>query len=147
MVPGLPDTSRTLLARLLEEPLVPAGDLSEMVAIYRRVIQDSEQAGLPVNAPLGLALADTLDKVLALVDDRVEPEALLVIQVAVLYFVIEYDGFGHDLHHEDGLFGDARVVNAMLRWFGLDALAVPLPAAAAERRPASDAGGPALPNP
>lgn len=49
--------------------------------------------------------------------------------------MIENDAMGNDLRHEDGLFDDARVVDAMLRWFGRDDLFVSLPAAAGARRP------------
>ena len=61
------------------------------------------------------------------------------------YFVIQNDGSGHDLESEDGLYDDARVLNAVLHYFGLDKLKIDVPAPAAARRPAPIRGGAATP--
>jgi len=106
-----------------------------------RIKEAAAQNGGRTNAALGIAIAHTLELILARVDRRCMPENLAVIHATVRYFVIENDGFGSDLEHEDGLFGDARVVNAMLRWLGRDDLYLPLPVAAAERRPSPNPRG------
>ena len=125
-VAGLPEHARPLMSRLLSEPIVPIASLLRGIATYRLVIEAAAARNGRANVGLGHRIANALMALLARVDDRVGKNERLVIQAAVRYFVIEDDGFGNDLEDEDGLFNDARVVNAMLRWFGRDDLCVAL---------------------
>lgn len=133
-LPGVPDSARPLLARLLAEPLLPVKTLSRCVQTYRLVVEAAAARNGRADAALANTIANALLAVLARIDGRTELVEYEIIQAAVRYFVIESDGFGHDLEHEDGLFGDACVVNAMLRWVGKDDLTIVLPTSAAERR-------------
>ena len=134
-LPTLPENTRSMVARLLLEVPVTAEKLASSVRSYRAKIEDVGQANGRANVELGVAIADALEVILKRVDARTPPEEYCVIQAAVRYFVIENDGSGHDLATEDGLFADARVVNAMLRWFGRDDLYLKVPVPASERRP------------
>jgi hypothetical protein len=133
-IAGLPQCARPLVANLLLENPDPVEALVSSVAEYRARIEERGAADPRTNVALGVAIASALEAFLQRVDERTPIEELWVIHAAVHFFVIEDDGFGNDLSSEDGLFADARVVNAMLRWFGRDDLFIPLPVPAAERR-------------
>jgi len=141
-LPAIAEALKPLLRKLLSEDLVPIASLHKLVDAYRRVIREEAGHSGHVNLALGEAIAEALMKLLPSIGARTGVAERHVIQAAVRYFVIENDAMGHDLQHEDGLFDDARVVNAMLRWVGRDDLAVRVPEPA--RRP-SVIGGAASP--
>ncbi len=135
-MPGVPETSKQLLVRLLQEDLIPIEALKAVVESYRRVIHEASRRNGRANGALGDQIADSLQLLLARINDLTGPDNLQIIQAAVRYFVIQNDGSGHDLESEDGLYDDARVVNAVLHYFGLDRLKIQnLPAPASNRRP------------
>ncbi|MFO0750833.1 MAG: hypothetical protein U1F43_34960 [Myxococcota bacterium] len=136
-LPGIAEPLKPLLRKLLAEELIPVPALRALVDTYIRVIREASRNGAHVNLVVGEGIALALLSVLARVDARTTPDERRIIQSAVRYFVIENDAMGHDLAHEDGLFDDARVVNAMLRWIGRDDLQVAVPASGAARRPTS----------
>lgn len=135
-MPGVPETSKQLLVRLLQEDLIPIEALRAVVESYRRVIHEAARRNGRANAPLGDQIADSLQALLARINETTGDDNLQIIQAAVRYFVIQNDGSGHDLESEDGLYDDARVVNAVMHYFGLDGLKIQgLPEPAASRRP------------
>ncbi len=135
-MPGVPETSKQLLVRLLQEDLLPIAALKAVVESYRRVIHEAERRNGRANGALGDKIASSLQALLARINETTGDDNLQIIQAAVRYFVIQQDGSGHDLESEDGLFDDARVVNAVMHYFGLDELKITgLPAPPAARRP------------
>lgn len=141
-MPGVPESSKQLLLRLLQEDLIPVEALKAVVESYRRVIHDAARRHGRANPHLGDAIANSLQALLARVNEATGADNLQVIQAAVRYFVIQNDGSGHDLESPDGLVDDARVVNAIMHYFGRDDLKIKeLPEPAASRRPAPIRGG------
>jgi len=135
-MPGVPETSKQLLVRLLQEDLIPVEALKAVVESYRRVIQEAQRRNGRADGALGDKIAYALQALLARINETTGGDNLQIIQASVRYFVIQNDGSGNDLELEDGLFDDARVVNAVIHYFGLDALKiVGLPQPAANRRP------------
>jgi len=133
---GVPETSKQLLVRLLQEDLIPVEALKAVVESYRRVIQEAQRRNGRADGALGDKIAYALQALLARINETTGGDNLQIIQASVRYFVIQNDGSGNDLELEDGLFDDARVVNAVIHYFGLDALKiVGLPQPAANRRP------------
>jgi hypothetical protein len=133
-MPGVPDSSKELLLRLLEEEPLPVEALKAGVETYRRLIHKVAAENGRANAPLGDEIAKALQAILARMSDRTGWHNHVIIQSGVRYFVIQNDGFGNDLATEDGLFDDARIVNAILHYFGLDKLKIDIPIPAADRR-------------
>jgi hypothetical protein len=131
----LPEAVKPLLRKLMQGDLLSLGVLRGMVENYRRVIHGAARRGKPVNLALGEGIAVSLFALIARIDERTSDDDRRLVQAAARYFVIENDGMGHDLAHEDGFFDDARVVNALMRWFGRDDLMLRLPQAADRRRP------------
>jgi hypothetical protein len=123
-MPGVPESSKQLLLRLLQEDLIPVEALKSAVESYRKVIRDAARKNGKANAKLGDQIAHALQSLLARVNETTGESNLSIIQAAVRYFVIQNDGSGHDLESEDGLYDDARVVNAVLRYFGRDDLMI-----------------------
>ncbi len=143
-MPGVPETSKQLLLRLLQEDLLPVRPLQAVIESYRKVIHDAARKNGKANARLGDQIADALQELLGRINDRTGADNQSIIQAAVRYFVIQNDGTGHDLESHDGLNDDARVVNAVLRYFGRDDLIIKdLPAPAARSAPIR--GGAAAP--
>ncbi len=134
-LPTVPEAVKPLLRKLMEGDLLSLGVLRAMVESYLRVIRDAARKGRPVNVELGEGIAASLLALIARVDERTTEDDRRLVQAAVRYFVIENDGMGHDLAHEDGLFDDARVVNALMRWCGRDDLMLQMPQLAERRRP------------
>ncbi len=130
---GVTEQVKPLMRKLLHEALVPVAALHTVVRSYQRVIREEAQRGGHVNLAIGEAISEALLALLPHIEARTGTAERHVIQAAVRYFVIENDAMGHDLQHEDGLFDDARIVNAMLRWIGRDDLLVRVPEPA--RRP------------
>jgi hypothetical protein len=133
-LPNVTDGAKDFLHELLYEDLLPVSILGKLVQSYVRVIQEAGRRGRPVNVQMGLDIAASLLTFLERVDERMCADDRHVLQASTRYFVIENDGMGHDLASEDGFFDDARVVNAMLRWFGSDSLLIRMPLPA-NRRP------------
>lgn len=144
-MPGVPETSKQLLLKLLQEDLIRVDALRMVVESYRRTIHEAARKNGRANAKLGDQIATSLQLLLKRVNDATGAENHQIIQAAVRYFVIQNDGSGHDLESEDGLYDDARVLNAVLHYFGLDKLKIDVPAPAAARRPAPIRGGAATP--
>lgn len=145
-MPGVPESSKQLLLRLMQEDLIAVEALRAVVEQYRRVIHDAARKNGRANTVVGDAIAGSLQALLARMNETTGPDNHLIIQAAVRYFVIQNDGNGNDLESEDGLYDDARVVNAVMHYFGLDRLKIPnLPEPAANRRPAPVRGGAAAP--
>jgi hypothetical protein len=143
-MPGVPESSKQLLLRLLQEDLLPVRPLQTVIESYRKVIHEMARKNGKVNARLGDQIADALQELLARVNDRTGVDNQSIIQAAVRYFIIQNDGSGHDLETVDGLHDDARVVNAVLRYFGRDDLMIKdLPAPVAKSAPIR--GGAAAP--
>jgi len=144
-MPGVPETSKQLLVRLLQEDLIPVEALRAVVESYRRVIHEAQRRNGKANGPLGDKIANALQALLVRVNETTGDANLQIIQAAVRYFVIQNDGSGHDLESQDGLNDDARVVNAVMHYFGLDGLKITgLPEPAPTRKPPIR-GGAALP--
>ena len=144
-MPGVPESSKQMLLRLLQEDLLPLGALKAVVESYRKVIHDAHRKNGRANFKVGDHIAHALQTMLARVNETTGADNQRILQAAVRYFVIQSDGTGHDLETEDGLHDDARVVNAILHYFGRDDLKVqgipePVPA-----RPQPVRGGAALP--
>ncbi len=132
---GVPETSKQLFARLMQEDLIPVEALSSVVESYRRVIADAARKNGRANSPLGNKIADALQVLLGRVSERTGEENMRILQAAVRYFVIQNDGVGHDLDSAEGLFDDARIINAVLWFYGRDELQVPVPEPVANRAP------------
>jgi hypothetical protein len=143
-MPGVPESSKQLLLRLLQEDLIPVPALKAVVETYRRVIHEAERKNGRANGELGDEIARALQVMLGRVNESTGNDNLQILQAAVRYFVIQNDGSGNDLESEDGLFDDARVVNAVLHYFGRDDLKVKGVPEPASRRPPVR-GGAALP--
>lgn len=124
-MPGISENSRGLLKQLLEEALIPVEALPHVIESYRRVIHDAQRKGRRVNTAVGDQIAAALQGLLKSVGPKTGEDNLRIIQAAVRYFVIQDDGAKHDFATMDGLDDDARVVNAALRFFGLDQLQIP----------------------
>lgn len=141
-MPGVPETSKQLLLRLLQEEILPVATLKSVVETYRRMIHDAKRKNGRANAELGDGIAQSLQALLKRVNESTGDDNLRIIQAAIRYFVIQNDGSGHDLDVEDGLYDDARVVNAVMHYFGRDDLKIKnLPEPAANRRPPPVRGG------
>lgn len=132
-LPAVDDEVRDFLRDLLHEDLLPLSMLRKLIQSYVEVINEAARRNRPVNVAMGEDIARTLLLFLERVDERMCLDDRHIVQAAVRYFTIEYDGMGHDLASMDGFFDDARVVNAMLRWFGSDHLALRLPQPASRR--------------
>ena len=144
-MPGVPESSKQLLLRLLQEELLPVSTLKAVVESYRRIIHQAEKKNGRANAELGDDIARALQAILSRVNESTGDDNLRILQATVRYFVIQNDGAGHDLDAEDGLYDDARVVNAVLHYFGRDDLKIKVPEPVANRRPAPIRGGAAMP--
>jgi len=132
-MPGVPESSKQMLMRLLQEDPIPVAALKAVVESYRRVIQEANKRNGRANFRIGNQIADSLQVLLARINDKTGDDNLRIIQSAVRYFVIQNDATGNDLETEDGLYDDARVINAILRYFGRDDImvkGVPEPASA-----------------
>lgn len=144
-MPGVPETSKQLLMRLMQEDLIPVHALQAVVESYRKVIHDAARKNGKANARVGDLIANALQALLARINERTGHDNQIVIQAAVRYFVIQNDGQGHDLESVDGLYDDARVVNAVLRYFGRDDLVIKDLPAPPPPRSAPIRGGAAAP--
>lgn len=133
-MPGVPEASKALMLRLLDEEPLPVEALKIGVETYRRHIHVVREQNGRANTELGDAIAHALQAILDRVNEQTGVANLLIIQAAVRYFVIQNDGFGNDLATEDGLFDDARITNAVMHYFGLDKLKIPIPVPAEERK-------------
>lgn len=132
-MPGVPESSKQMLMRLLQEDPIPVAALKAVVESYRRVIQEAARKHGRANAKIGDQIANSLQTLLARINETTGDGNLRIIQSAVRYFVIQNDATGNDLETEDGLYDDARVINAVLRYFGRDDImvkGVPEPASA-----------------
>jgi len=139
---GVPESSKQLLLRLLQEEILPLATLKSVVETYRRMIHDAKRKNGRANTELGDEIARSLQALLKRVNESTGDDNLRIIQAAVRYFVIQNDGSGHDLDVEDGLYDDARVVNAVMHYFGRDDLKIKsIPEPAANRRPPPVRGG------
>lgn len=123
-IAGLPEDAKPLMAQLLEEELLPVSVLMRAVESYRQLIREAASQNGKANAHVGDQIADALLALMSRVNAKTGDENLHIIQAAVRYFVIQDDGSGHDLLSRVGLYDDARVVNAVLRYFGRDDLVV-----------------------
>ncbi|MFO0750123.1 MAG: hypothetical protein U1F43_31295 [Myxococcota bacterium] len=123
-MPGVPESSKQMLMRLLQEDLIPVPALKAVVESYRRVIAEAARKHGKANIKIGNAIADSLGILLGRINETTGEDNLRIIQAAVRYFVIQNDATGNDLESEDGLFDDARVINAVLRYFGRDDIMV-----------------------
>lgn len=133
-ISGLPEDAQPLVAQLLEEDLLPVPVLMRAVESYRQVIHRAAAQNGKANAHVGDQIADALLALMSRINAKTGEENLHIIQAAVRYFVIQDDGSVHDLHSRDGLYDDARVVNAVLRYFGRDDLLIrDLPTASSGR--------------
>lgn len=143
-MPGVPENSKQMLLRLLQEDLIPVHALQAVIESYRKVIHETARKNGRANTRVGDQIADALQALLARINERTGPDNHSIIQAAVRYFVIQNDGTSHDLEAIDGLNDDARVVNAVLRYFGRDDLMIhDLPSAPARGAPIR--GGAAAP--
>jgi hypothetical protein len=131
-IPGLPEQATDLFAQLQQEDLMPVPTMKAGVEAYRQAIAQQASRGLPANVELGDAVAHALQQLLGRVNHLTEEPALRVIHAAVRYFLIQDEGHGGDLASMTGLEDDARVVNAVVRYYGRDDLCVDVP----ERPPA-----------
>lgn len=102
-MPGVPESSKQMLLRLLQEDLLPLGALKAVVESYRRVIHDAHRKNGRANFKIGDQIAHALQTMLARVNETTGNDNLRILQSAVRYFVIQNDGTGHDLETEDGL--------------------------------------------
>lgn len=123
-MPGVPENSKQMLLRLLQEDLIPVHALQAVIESYRKVIHETARKNGRANTRVGDQIADALQALLARINERTGPDNQSIIQAAVRYFVIQNDGTSHDLEAIDGLNDDARVVNAVLRYFGRDDLMI-----------------------
>ncbi|MCA9513865.1 MAG: hypothetical protein KC635_02880 [Myxococcales bacterium] len=139
-MPGVPDHSRALLQQLLAEDLIPVEALPHIVESYRRVIHEARKKNPRTNVVMGDMIANSLVALLKKVTPKTGEQNLRIIQAAVRYFVIQNDGVTHDLETEAGFDDDARVVNAVLRFFGRDDLMIDVP----ERRMPATRPSPAV---
>lgn len=126
-MPGVPEHSRVLLQQLLAEDLIPVEALPHIVESYRRVIHEARKTNPRTNTVMGDMIANSLLALLKTVTPKTGEPNLRVIQAAVRYFVIQNDGVTHDLETETGFDDDARVVNAVFRFFGRDDLMIDVP--------------------
>jgi len=123
-MPGVPESSKQMLMRLLQEDPIPVPALKAVVESYRRVIHEAARKNGRANTKIGNQIADSLGVLLGRINETTGDDNLRIIQSAVRYFVIQNDATGNDLDSEDGLYDDARVINAVLRYFGRDDLFV-----------------------
>ncbi len=126
-LPGLPPDAVPLLERLLQEDFLPIEALANIVESYREVINEAHARHGIANAEIGGAIADASLDLLDVMDDRASHDTRRVLQAGIRYFVIENDGQGSDLATVEGLDDDARVMNAVLRYFGRDELFIDVP--------------------
>ncbi len=138
-IPGLPASTVELFAQLQQEDLLPVPTLRAGVEAYRQNIATQASRGVPANAQLGDAIALALTRLIDRINDLTEAPALRLIQAAVRYFIIQDEGYGSDFASMQGLEDDARVVNAVLRYYGRDDLCVDVPEPAPAPDPAATA--------
>jgi len=123
-ISDIPDDAKPLMAQLMVEDLLPIHVLIGGVENYRRVIHKAAAAGGNANSVVGDEIAHALTQLLDRVNEKTGADNMRLIQAAVRYFVIQDDGSGHDLESREGLYDDAHVVNAVVRYFGRDDLVV-----------------------
>ena len=82
-MPGVPETSKQLLVRLLQEDLIPVEALKAVVESYRRVIHEAARRNGRANGRLGDQIADALQALLARVNETTGADNLQIIQAAV----------------------------------------------------------------
>jgi hypothetical protein len=123
-MPDVPDSTKALLTRLLQEQLLPLETLRKAIESYRAIIHETKRKNGKANVDLGDRIADALHLILRRVNEATGDENQRILQAAVRYFIIQNDGNGHDLESAQGLVDDARVVNAVLRYFGRDDLMI-----------------------
>jgi hypothetical protein len=124
-MPGVPDRSRHLLKQLLSEELIPVAAMPHIVQSYVKVVRDAYRQNGRANVQRAEAIATAALSLLDSVNEKIPKKNLRIIQAAIRYFVIQDDGHSHDLATPDGLDDDARVMNAVLRFFGRDDLFIP----------------------
>lgn len=125
-IPGLPAQSRSLFTRLYQEPTIATEDLIDAVQGYRQYIEVTYRKTRQVNVDVGIQLEKAALGLLKSISNKTSEQSRRLIQAAVRYFVLEDDGNGSDLASLDGLDDDAMVMNAVLRYLGLDRLKVSL---------------------
>jgi hypothetical protein len=128
-IPGIPEQAAGMYAELQLEDLLPVSTLKAAVEVYRQSVTRHANRGGPANAALANAIAGALSTLLDRVNHLTEEPAYRAIQAAVRYFIIQDDGDGNDLATADGLHDDARVANAVVRYFGREDLLIPVPEA------------------
>lgn len=135
---GLPADAVPLLERLLQEDFLPVDAMANIVESYREVIEEAHARHGLANATIGGAIADAALELLDVLDNRASHDTRRVLQAGIRYFVIENDGNGSDLASVEGLDDDARVMNAVLRYFGRDELFIDVPDRPPARRAARE---------
>lgn len=115
---GIPDGSKALWTRLVQEELRPVHELFKEVRDYQQQIkQRSQWSDADVDPTLANALSDASLRLLSTLHDGSPESTRRLIQAAVRYFVIEEDA-DSDLDSILGLDDDAEVLNAVLRKLG-----------------------------
>lgn len=123
-IPGVPESSKQLMTRLMQEDLLPIEVLQSVIESYRRVIRETARKNGKANVKIGDQIADALQALLKRVNVMTGDENQRIIQAAVRYFVIQNDGNGHDLESATGLVDDAKVANAVMMYFGREDLVI-----------------------
>jgi hypothetical protein len=125
VIDRLPEDSAEPFRRLLETPVLDAGDLWMMVREHLVVLREADADEEMLDGKLGVALAEASEALLNRFPDEDSEDAKLLIQAAVRYFVLNEDAEG-DLDSLVGFDDDAMVFNAVVEELGHEDLVVDL---------------------
>ena len=124
---GIPDASKELWTKLVNEDLKPVHELFKEVRGYQQTIQQRSQwRDADVDPTLANSLSQVSLRLLGTLSENSPEATRRLVQAAVRYFVIEEDA-DSDLNSILGLDDDAEVINAVLKKLGLDDWVVEVP--------------------
>ena len=125
VIERLPEDSAEPFRRLLETPVLDAGDLWMMVREHLVVLREAVEDEELLDGKLGVELAEASEALLNRFPDEESEDSRLLIQAAVRYFVLNEDAEG-DMDSLVGFDDDALVFNAVVEELGHADLVVDL---------------------
>lgn len=123
VIERIPEDSTEAFRRLLETPMLDAGDLWMMVRGHLVALREAEAAEELMDGKLGKELAVASEALLNRFPDEESEDGKLLIQAAVRYYVLNEDAEG-DMDSLVGFDDDALVFNAVVEHLGHGDLAV-----------------------